>query len=99
MHSEPRAHISNPQPLTAAKRQNMNLDITKPSPELQKQSTNTQSLETILKEKVIKEFVPQAKKEQRAPELIKIAYEPAKSTASTPPLASKPPLLVPAPSY
>jgi hypothetical protein len=29
MHSEPRARISHPQPPTAAKRQNINLDITK----------------------------------------------------------------------
>jgi len=83
----------------AAKRQNTNLDFTQPPPELRKSSANTQALESILKGKVIKEFVPQVQKEQKAPKLVKIAYEPAKSKPPAPPPTPKPPPLVPAPRY
>jgi hypothetical protein len=72
MLQEPRSRISHLQPPTAAKRSSTNLDFTQPPPELRKNSANTQSLESILKGKVIKEFVPQAQKEQKAPSLLKL---------------------------
>ena len=99
MPQEPRSHISHSQPPTAAKRQNTNLDFTQPPPELRKNSANTQSLESILKGKVIKEFLPQVQKEQKAPKLVKIAYEPANSKPPAPLPTLKPPPLVPAPRY
>jgi hypothetical protein len=75
MQSESLACISCLQPPTAAKRQKAKYEIRfykKPS-QVPKCSKNTKSLESILKGKVIKEFLPLAQKEQRAPELIKIA--------------------------
>jgi len=98
MPQEPRSCISYPQPPTAAKRPNTSLDFTKTPPELPQSNANTQSLESILKGKVIKEFVPQAQKEQKASEPTKLAYETAKSKPSAPPPIPKPPMLVPAPS-
>ncbi len=67
MQQEPRSRISHPQPPSAAKRPNNNTDFNKPQPELQQQqrNTNASSLESILKGKVIKEFVPMAQKEQK----------------------------------
>jgi U3 small nucleolar ribonucleoprotein component len=62
MPQEPRSCISYPQPPIAAKRPNTSLDFTKTPPELPQSNKNTESLESILKGKVIKEFVPQAQK-------------------------------------
>ena len=89
MQQEPRSRISHPQPPSAAKRPNNNSDFNKPTPELpqqQQRNTNASSLESILKGKVIKEFVPMAQKEQKVPEPVKLANEPAKS--KTPALPS-----------
>jgi len=97
MPQEPRSCISYLQPPTAVKRPNTSLDFTKTPPELPQSNANTQSLESILKGKVIKEFVPQAQKEQKASEPTKLAYETAKSKPSAPPPIPKPPMLVPAP--
>ncbi len=98
MQQQPRSCISHPQPPTAAKRPNNNLDFTKPPPQLQPQrSTNTPSLESILKGKLMKEFVPQAQKEQKVSEPAKPTYEPAKSKPSAPPPMLKPPMLVQTP--
>jgi hypothetical protein len=94
MQQEPRSCISHWQPPIAAKRSNNNLDFTKPPPELRKSSTITPSLEIILKGKVIKEFVPQAQKEQKVSKPTKLEYEPAKSKPSAPPPMLKPPMLV-----
>ncbi len=81
MHQEPRSRISHLQPPSAAKRPNNNSDFNKLPPELQQQqrNTNASSLESILKGKVIKEFVPMAQKEQKVSEPVKLANEPAKS--------------------
>jgi hypothetical protein len=62
MPQEPCSCISCPQPRIAAKRPNTSLDYTKTPPELPQSNKNTESLESILKGKVIKEFVPQAQK-------------------------------------
>ena len=97
MQQEPRSCISHWQPPIAAKRSNNNLDFTKPPPELRKSSTITPSLEIILKGKVIKEFVPQAQKEQKVSKPTKLEYEPAKSKPSAPPPMLKPPMLVQTP--
>jgi hypothetical protein len=98
MHPEPRSRISHPQPPTAAKRPNNNSDFTKPPPKLQQQrNTNTPSLESILKGKVIKEFVPMAQKEQKVFKPTKLTNEPAKSKPSAPPPMLKPPMLVQTP--
>jgi len=83
------------EPPSAAKRPNTNLDLTKPPPQLPSSNKNTPSLESILKGKVIKEFVPQAQKEQKTPKLAKVAYEPAKSKPSAPTPTPKPPMPVP----
>ncbi len=98
MQPELRSRISHPRPPTAAKRPNNNLDFTKPPPELQQQrNTNTPSLESILKGKVIKEFVTQAQKEQKVSEPTKLTNEPAKSTPSAHPPTLKSPMLVQTP--
>ena len=99
MQPEPCSRISYPQPPTAAKRPNNSSDFTTPPPELQQQqrNTNTQSLEVILKGKVIKEFVLMAQKEQKVSEPIKLTYEPAKSKPSAPQPMLRPPMLVQTP--
>jgi hypothetical protein len=96
MRPEPCSRISHPQPPMAAKKPNNFSDINKPPPELQQQprNTNTPSLESILKGKVIKEFVPIAQKEQKVSEPTKLANEPAKSKPSAPPPMLRPPMLV-----
>ena len=72
MPQKPCSCISHLQHPTAAKKPNTNLDFTQLPPELRKSSANIQSFESILKGKVIKEFVPQAQKEQKAPSLLKL---------------------------
>jgi len=96
MQQEPRSRISHPQPPSAAKRPNNNSDFNKPTPELQQQqrNTNASSLESILKGKVIKEFVPMAQKEQKVSEPVKLANEPAKSKTPAPTPMLRPPMLV-----
>jgi hypothetical protein len=96
MHLEPCSRISPPQHPTAAKRPNNNSDFTKPPPELQQQqhNTNTLSLKSILKGKIIKEFVPMAQREQKVSEPTKLTNEPAKKKSSAPPPMLKPPMLV-----
>jgi hypothetical protein len=95
MQPEPCSRISHPQPPSAAKRPNNNSDFNKPPPELQQQcNTNASSLESILKGKVIKEFVPMAQKEQKVSKPAKLANEPAKSKTPAPPPMLRPPLLV-----
>ena len=95
MQQEPRSRISHPQPPSAAKRPNNNSDFTKPELQQQQQrNTNASSLESILKGKVIKEFVPMAQKEQKVSEPVKLANEPAKSKTPALPPMLRPPMLV-----
>ena len=84
---------SHMQPSTTPKRPNYNPDFTKPPPELWQNSMNTPSLESILKGKVIKEFVPQVQKEQKVSKSLKLLNEPAKSKPSAPTPMPKPPML------
>jgi len=60
-------------------------------------NTNTPSLESIPKGKIIKEFVPQAQKEPKVSEPTKLMNEPAKSKPSVPLPMLKPPMLVQTP--
>ena len=71
-------------------------DFTKPAPELQQQqcNTNTPSLETILKGKVIKEFVPMAQKEQKVSAPTNLTNEPAKSKPPAPQPMLRPPMVI-----
>ncbi len=82
MQQEPRSHASRTTP-TTPKRPN-NLDLSKPPPELQQSNKNTQSLESILKGKVIKEFVPSAQKERKVSGPPKLSNEPAMSKPPAP---------------
>ena len=93
MLQEPRSRISHPQPPSAPKRPNNNSDFTKPELQQQQRNTNSSSLESILKGKVIKEFVPMAQKEQKVPEPVKLANEPAKSKTPALPPMLRPPML------
>ena len=57
LQQDSRSCTSHTQPSTTPKRPNYNPDFTKPPYELLQNSMNTPSLESILKGKVIKEFV------------------------------------------
>ena len=97
MQQELRSHISHLQPSLTLKRPNNKLDFIRPQPELRQRNTNTPSLESILKGKVIKEFVPVVQKEQKVSELPKLLHEPAESKLSAPLPMLKPPMLVQTP--
>ena len=95
MRQEPRSRISCTTS-TTPKRPN-NVDRSKPPPELEQSNMNTQSPESILKGKVIKEFVPSAQKEQKVSEPPKLSNEPATSKPSARQPMLRPPSMIQTP--